>query len=76
MACVNRMTAVPLQITECAPLYFVVGDAGNEEGPETITAASETVRHTVGPTCYAPPSAGPRLCVCAQVLPAALGFQF
>ena len=45
----KRVTVVSLQINECAPVYFVVGDAGNEEGPETITASTETVRHAVGP---------------------------
>ena len=46
------MTAVSLQVNECGPLYFVVGDAGNEEGPEAINPSTETVRHTVGPSCH------------------------
>ena len=26
-----------LQVDQCAPTYFVMGDGGNEEGPESYT---------------------------------------
>ena len=67
-----------LQINECAPVYFVVGDAGNEEGPETITTASETVRQLSNQRVAKARLAGYSACGCSRVQspPAAVGSMF
>ena len=37
------MSTSLVQVDECAPVYFVVGDAGNEEGPDSY-ATTDPVR--------------------------------
>ncbi len=32
-----------LQVDQCAPTYFVMGDGGNEEGPSNYTGHTDQV---------------------------------
>ena len=32
------------QVDQCAPVYFVVGDGGNEEGPSDYSGQADQVR--------------------------------